>query len=234
MKIAVTYENGQVFQHFGHTEQFKVYEIKDGQVVWDWRSIDYPETYELTQTDATSNANDFANITTDAPDYVHFNAMRLNDDGDLVCSFRHLNTILCLDRTKQTDQIKWKLSGNDDMYSLSDDQRTSSQHYVTVTGDEIMAFDNHNSTERTRIVAYDVDMNTQTLNAFTEYRVDGKFSSACGVAQRISGDLFMIGWGRSENDAVCFSIYDFSTNTELMSMTLAEPQNFTYRCAYYE
>lgn len=33
MKIAVTYENGQVFQHFGHTQQFKVYEVKDGKVV---------------------------------------------------------------------------------------------------------------------------------------------------------------------------------------------------------
>ena len=33
MKIAVTYENGQVFQHFGHSEQFKVYEVKNGAVV---------------------------------------------------------------------------------------------------------------------------------------------------------------------------------------------------------
>ena len=33
MKIAVTHENGQIFQHFGHTEQFKVYEIEDGRVV---------------------------------------------------------------------------------------------------------------------------------------------------------------------------------------------------------
>ena len=33
MRIAVTYENGQVFQHFGHTEQFKVYEVEDGKVV---------------------------------------------------------------------------------------------------------------------------------------------------------------------------------------------------------
>ena len=32
MKIAVTYENDQVFQHFGHTEAFKVYEIEDGAV----------------------------------------------------------------------------------------------------------------------------------------------------------------------------------------------------------
>ena len=33
MKIAVTYENGQVFQHFGHCENFKLYEVEDGKVV---------------------------------------------------------------------------------------------------------------------------------------------------------------------------------------------------------
>ncbi|MBQ2402184.1 MAG: NifB/NifX family molybdenum-iron cluster-binding protein [Lachnospiraceae bacterium] len=33
MRIAVTYENGQIFQHFGHTEQFKVYTIEDGKIV---------------------------------------------------------------------------------------------------------------------------------------------------------------------------------------------------------
>lgn len=33
MKIAVTYENGQVFQHFGHTAQMKLYEVENGQVV---------------------------------------------------------------------------------------------------------------------------------------------------------------------------------------------------------
>ena len=33
MKFAVTYENGQVFQHFGHTEQFKVYETENGKIV---------------------------------------------------------------------------------------------------------------------------------------------------------------------------------------------------------
>ena len=33
MKIAVTYENGQIFQHFGHTEQFKIYEIEDNTII---------------------------------------------------------------------------------------------------------------------------------------------------------------------------------------------------------
>lgn len=32
MKIAVTYENGNVFPHFGHTQQFKIYDIEDGKV----------------------------------------------------------------------------------------------------------------------------------------------------------------------------------------------------------
>ena len=32
MKLAVTYENGQVFQHFGHTAQFKLYDVSDGAV----------------------------------------------------------------------------------------------------------------------------------------------------------------------------------------------------------
>ena len=33
MKIAVTYENGMIFQHFGHTEQFKIYEVAENAVV---------------------------------------------------------------------------------------------------------------------------------------------------------------------------------------------------------
>lgn len=32
-KIAVTYDSGQVFQHFGHTEAFKIYEVEDDKVV---------------------------------------------------------------------------------------------------------------------------------------------------------------------------------------------------------
>ena len=33
MKIAVTYDNGKIFQHFGHTESFKVYEVEDGRIL---------------------------------------------------------------------------------------------------------------------------------------------------------------------------------------------------------
>ena len=33
MKIAVTYENEEVFGHFGHTRQFKLYQVKDGKII---------------------------------------------------------------------------------------------------------------------------------------------------------------------------------------------------------
>ena len=32
MKIAVTYESGLVFQHFGHTPAFKLYTVQDGKI----------------------------------------------------------------------------------------------------------------------------------------------------------------------------------------------------------
>ena len=33
MRIAVTYQNEQIFQHFGHTEQFKIYTAENGKII---------------------------------------------------------------------------------------------------------------------------------------------------------------------------------------------------------
>lgn len=33
MEIAVTYQDGMVFQHFGHSQQFKLYEVENGKVI---------------------------------------------------------------------------------------------------------------------------------------------------------------------------------------------------------
>ncbi len=41
MRIAVTYENGQIFQHFGNTETFKIYDVEEGKVLhssrYEWK-----------------------------------------------------------------------------------------------------------------------------------------------------------------------------------------------------
>ena len=209
-------------------------EVDHGKVVWDWKSIDYPELYSLSGTEAVATANDFANETTDAPDYVHFNAMRLDAEGHLICSFRHLSSIMCLDRTKKSDQILWKLSGDGDEFGLPASQKTSGQHYVTLDGGWITVFDNNNLRNATRVTSYAVDVARRQTIAVRTYSFPGKFSYACGAAQHLPGDVFVIGWGWATRDAECMSVYDFSKGKKLMSVTLGNPQNITYRCAYYD
>ena len=33
MRIAIPYEEGEIFQHFGHTEQFKLYDVENGTII---------------------------------------------------------------------------------------------------------------------------------------------------------------------------------------------------------
>lgn len=33
IRIAVAFENGEIFQHFGHTEQFKLYDVEDSRII---------------------------------------------------------------------------------------------------------------------------------------------------------------------------------------------------------
>lgn len=209
-------------------------EVECGQVTWEWKSIDYPELYALTVTDADENANDFANEKTNAPDYVHFNSLRLDDDGNLVCSFRHISTILCLDRHRSTDQILWKLSGAGDEFGLAEEDKTSCQHYATIDGSYYTVFDNNNRHQATRVMTYDIDPNNHKVNNVIKHTFPDKFSDACGDVQYIHGNLYAIGWGRATKDPACLSVYDFSTNQELFAVYLKNPQNFTYRCVYYE
>ncbi len=209
-------------------------EVKDGKVVWDWKSVDYPELYSLTSPDEKDSAGDFANLITDIPDYIHFNAMRLDADGDLVCSFKNLNTILCLDRKKKDDQIKWFLSGKKDEFGLSESQKTSGQHYVVPDRDYITVFNNDSKGKSTSVMAYRIDKDKKKLKAFRSYALGNKYSRVCGSAQNIRDDLFVIGWGGATRDLECMSVVDFSTGEKLMSVSLDEPFDFTYRCVYYE
>ena len=209
-------------------------EVQNGKVIWDWKSIDYPELYDMIATEATATANDFANEQVDAPDIVHFNAMRLDDEGNLICSFRHLDSILCLDRTKQEDQIKWIFSGKGDEFGLTELQKTSGQHYVTVDGNEIMVFDNNNRDKQTEIRSYAMDMENKRAELVRSLSFNNKFSQACGSVQKLNDSMYVIGWGWATTDNECMSVLDASTGEKLMSVKLGDPKNITYRCVYYE
>ena len=66
------------------------------------------------------------------------------------------------------------------------------------------------------------------------YYLPGKFSQACGSVQHLPGDLYVIGWGWATKDNECMSVSNFATGKKLLSVTLENPKNVTYRCVYYE
>ncbi|MBR5534586.1 MAG: aryl-sulfate sulfotransferase [Ruminiclostridium sp.] len=210
-------------------------EVKDGQVVWDFNSADYPELYERTAAVSISmvGADDFANQVIDGPDYIHFNSMQIADDGTLVCSFRHIHAIMGLDRTADSQQILWTLSGAGDEFGLSEWQKSSGQHYATIDGDYITVFDNGNASGSSRVVSYCIDPETKTLEAFRAYSLGNKYSEACGSAQHLYDEVYVIGWGAPTQDTECMSVCDFSTGETLMTVKLDNPMN-TYRCVYYD
>ncbi len=207
-------------------------EVKNGRVVWEFDSTDYPELYSLTDADGLEAAKDYANAISDAPDYIHFNSMRVNGRGDLICSFRNINSVVCLDRTRAKDQIRWILSGAGDQFGLSEIQKSSCQHYAVLDGEYITVFDNGNRNRSTRIASYRIDEKTKKLLSFRSYAVGGKYSWACGAAQRLYGETYAIGWGYTNIDADCMSVVDFSTGETLMNVSLDDPADVTYRCVY--
>ena len=211
-------------------------EVKDGEVVWDWKSIDYPELYGLITIDSFSQtgANDFANETVAAPDYIHFNSMDLDAEGNLICSFRHIHSILCLDRSASENQIKWKLSGLADEFGLSAIQKCSAQHTAFVDGNYITVFDNGNRNGSSRVVGYCIDTDEMRLKAFRSYTLGGKYSEACGSAQHLYDEVYVIGWGATMGNPEAMSVVDFATGETLLSVKLANPMNSTYRCLYFD
>ncbi len=209
-------------------------EVKDGEVVWEVKSTDYPELYALTVTDGTPTAADYANEQTNVPDIIHFNSMRLDDDGNLVCSFRHLSTILCLDRTKNDNQILWKLSGAADEFGLTEDEKSSCQHYATIEGNRITVFDNGNKNGLSRVITWQMDASGKGIQLVDVHSFNGKFSRACGSVQHVTGSIYVVGWGAATTDNEYMSVIDFSTGEKLLSVTQDDPLKFMYRSVYYE
>lgn len=224
------YENGSdvVFSY--------LQEVKAGEVVWEFKSIDYPELYDQVAVHSYSQTgvNDFANEKIAAPDYIHFNSMDLDEDGNLICSFRHIHALLCLNRSAEENQILWTLSGVGDEFGLTDIQKSSAQHTAFVDGNYITIFDNGNRNGTSRVVGYCIDPEEKALKAFRSYTLGGKYSEACGSAQHLDGEVYVIGWGATMGNPEAMSVVDFAKGETLMSVSLKNPMNSTYRCLYFE
>lgn len=159
-------------------------------VVFEWRSWDH---FQIT--DCVSRP-----LTGSRVDYVHGNAIELDDDGNLLVSCRHLDEITKISRT--TGAILWRMGGvNNEFTFTNDPDHFSQQHSIRrLPNGHLLLFDNGNYhvPARSRAVEYAVDETEKTVTKVWEYRnAPDVYASAMGSVQRLPNGNTVIGWGNT-------------------------------------
>ena len=204
-------------------------EVQNGEVLFDWWSVSHGELAEMT---------DPCFAATVGQDYVHMNSIDLLPDGNLLCSFRYISSLLAIDRIGKTGNILWRVAGaeNDGSYAFH------GQHCVRYhqKDNTITLFNNGNGTGRTQMLRLAVDTQTGEVSKSTTLLDDGYYSQACG-ALSFSGDNMIVGWGIPGDSTInnrLLTEYDASGNP-IFSIT--RPSNSplnsvlaSYRCVKCE
>ncbi|MEG0074347.1 MAG: arylsulfotransferase family protein [Eubacterium sp.] len=192
-----------------------IQEVKDNQVVFEWKSTDHPELYVLSE-----KGNDFANSTTKVQDYLHINDMILDpSDDNLIVSFKNANTILKIDR--KTGEIMWVLSGKGDQFGMSDAQKFSAQSDISLAEDgTLIVFDNGNATGKTRVVKLKLDEANKKLKEYKEFSMPGHVTTNFGSAEKVDPekDIYTIGWGINNDNLAALTEMNFTDNKKMLDV----------------
>lgn len=183
-----------------------IQEVKNGEIVWEFNSGRYPELYEYYFLDKT-------NLPEKCPDYMHINSMTIDKaDGNLLCSFRNINSIIKINRN--TGEIIWILGGEGDQFNLTENQKFSKQHsIVSSDNNTILIYDNGNKDQRSRMVKFKIDENNKKIENFTEYDAE-LYAPMMGSVQVINEgkETYLICYGGGEYTKYSIEEINYSEN----------------------
>lgn len=209
-----------------------IQEIKNGELVFQWKSTDYPEFYAM-----SVEGNTYDNSDADFCDYMHCNSMTIcPNDGNIVASFRHLDAIIEIDR--KTGQTNWILGGKCDMFGLSKNEQFIRQHYARFTDDGTMTlFDNQCNLGEApgngmpRALEFRLDEEKHKVISFQSFDYSLLCGDIMGSAQKTGKDIFVMGWGFSfkHRADVSFSEIDFKNKKVLFECVDDSGADCTYR-----
>ena len=166
-----------------------VQEIDENKnVVFQWRSWDHIPILDATHEDFTA----------EQIDYIHGNALELDNDGNILLSSRHLDEITKISRN--TGDIIWRMGGKKNEFQFPNDLfRFSHQHGIRrLMNGNIILFDNGNyhTPQVSRAVEYLVDETNKIATMVWEYKnTPSIYGNAMGFAQRLENGNTLISWG---------------------------------------
>ena len=157
-------------------------------VIFQWRSWDH---FQIT--DATHE-----NLLAHSIDYVHGNAIEIDNDENIIISSRHLDEITKINRSN--GNIIWRLGGKNNQFTfLNDSIGFSHQHAIRrLSNGNITLFDNGNyhNPSFSRAVEYTLDEQGKTATVVWQYRNNPIiYGSAMGYVQRLDNGNTFICWG---------------------------------------
>ena len=220
---------GYTFNNFGGVENsvvrgFGIQEFDvEGNLIWTWHSTDHVHPSEF---------SDGLNYFPFNFDYAHGNAMQVDEDGNLIVSFRNTSTVYKIDRANRTGEVLWRLGGENSTFSISNSHRFSAQHYARVLPNgNIGLYDNGSlriPIRYSRAAEYKLDFSDFTVNLEWSYDANREvFAPGMGNAQWINDDLVLIGWGYVFRPSPTFSLVNRAGDA--LAKLYFEDEYITYR-----
>ena len=189
----------------GKTDSIIQHVSAEGEVLFDWSTAPYAD-----ETTATNPDN---------PDYAHINSIDVQDNGDVVASFRHFSSVWRIageDRPgHQKYDVIWKLGGRDSSFAFADgEDGPCAQHTASMLPNgNVLTFDNGGHsfwgaqcvdqdapwgplTDRpsTRVAEWDIDEVASTATVARTYGSTNRFSGFAGGAFRLDNGNVLISW----------------------------------------
>lgn len=186
-----------------------IQEVKDGEVVFEWDSSDYPQfkdgAINIGQNIADGRGSNETN------DYMHMNSIFVDPkDGNLIISLRHQCAVVKISR--ETGEIIWTLGGKYDDYGLTDEQTFAYQHTATYLNDgSLMIFNNGNDKQNSNVMRFVLDEENHKITDFVKFDFGNRFSPACGSAFQIDDNHILVGWGYKEKGLIAASVINMDT-----------------------
>lgn len=184
-------------------------EQKDGEVVFQFESIHYPELYVAA---IGRNQYSFSKPTDkEALDYCHINSIAvLPETGDYLVSFRNIGIIYL---QKSTGKILWCLGTLwNDFENVPKEDVPLYQHDIRLEEDHsFTVFDNYGDPRgKSRVIRFWMDESYQTILRYEVYTTEYPQSSYMGSAQLLdnSNNTYLISYGSGLED-VAFEEYVF-------------------------
>jgi len=204
-------------------------EIVNGAAVFSWLSTDQPQLYAC-----SARGNGYAS--NNGADYMHWNALAVDGDGDWLATFRHLDAVLKINHS--TGAVRWTLGGACDEFGLTSAQKFSSPHDARRAPDgRLTVFDVGAAGVLSRVGAYALNEPAKTLASFTAYTTDAHASYNLGSAQWFASGRALVGWGEFEGRDSDVSEYDLATGAVSFELTLLPSYRtngyFSYRARKY-